>query len=223
MSCEIDSWVFVRFHDIPWVHTWFLWIHGSPFSWWKWSNCGRERANHGFLRSTEMVCRRAGPINFELHAVLVDEVAHELRIEDLHDRARRSYVASGRASGTNIERFRSLFNVPSILEQSECPPLHIDTDSAEHHGKIQPYRERMDFLNFRYFRAFFTQFHTRLTWISVTAVVLVLIVSQLLEVVFRARTGGDLRTAKLRRAGVNQHYALGTTRHHRTRIRSRQV
>ena len=82
-----------------------------------------------------MVCRRAGPINFELRAVLVDEVAHELRIEDLHDRARRSYVASGRASGTNIERFRSLFNVPSILEQSECPPLHIDTDSTEHHGK----------------------------------------------------------------------------------------
>ena len=50
------------------------------------------------------------------------------------------------ASGTNIERFRSLFEVPSILEQSECLLFHIDTDSTEHHGELRLYREKMDFL-----------------------------------------------------------------------------
>ena len=53
------------------------------------------------------------------------------------------------ASGTNIERFRSLFEVPSILGQSECLLFHIDTDSTEHHGELRLYREKMDFLNFR--------------------------------------------------------------------------
>jgi hypothetical protein len=41
-----------------------------------------------------MARQRAGPINFELHWMSVDEVAHEaeVRMEDLNDRARRSYV-----------------------------------------------------------------------------------------------------------------------------------
>ena len=70
-------------------------------------------------------------------------------MEDLRDHARRSYVASD-----HKYCFRGLFDVPSILKQSECLLFHKDTDFMEHHGEFRPCRERMEFLKFF---AFFTQ------------------------------------------------------------------
>lgn len=72
------------------------------------------------------------------------------------DKGIYSMLPAADASGTNVEHFRSLFKVPSILKQIKCPIVHIDADSTEYYGELWPYKMRMYFLNFRHFSHSFT-------------------------------------------------------------------
>ena len=73
---------------------------------------------------------------------------HPFKLTWIATKAFTPMLPAADASGTNVEHFRSLFKVPSILEQIKCPIVHIDADSTEYYGELWPYKRRMYFLNF---------------------------------------------------------------------------
>lgn len=91
----------------------------------------------------------ASLIKFELYWMSVYRQGHPRSLDGIYMTTNVEVVLPAvDASGTKTERFHHLFDAPSILEQIKYPLLHIDTDSTERLVEKQPYRARMDFMNF---------------------------------------------------------------------------